>query len=255
MKNKPAILCILDGWGIRGTRKANAVVLSKTPNYDYLIKNFPNSKLRADGEFVGLTKNQVGNSEVGHLTIGSGREVMMSLPKINKDIEDDTLISVEVIQSFVKAVHTSGGVAHLVGLVSEGGVHSHRDHMVYLANSFARFGVKVLLHCFLDGRDAPPFSAAKIIEALEADVDHRVKIATLIGRFYAMDRDNRWERIEKCYRLLVEGVGERFETAISGVKSKYQKNESDEFIEPLVIGNYNGFSKDADGFLNSILKK
>ena len=252
MKNKRLILCILDGWGLRDEKESNAIALGYTPNFDYLIRKFPNSKLRTDGIYVGLPENQVGNSEVGHTTIGSGRKVLMSLPKIDKSIKEGSLMEKEAIQNFVNALKRSGGVAHLMGLVSDGGVHAHKNHMVYFANSLAEYGIPVALHCFLDGRDVLPKSAKSIIQELENDIDECVKVVTLIGRFYAMDRDNRWDRIEKCYRLLVDGSGERFDTAAEGIDSKYQQGQTDEFIEPIVVRDYRGFAEETDGlfFLN-----
>ena len=159
MKNKKTVvLCILDGWGIGEDTVSNAIKRANTPNFDYLVNNFPTSLLRTDGAFVGLLPGQIGNSEVGHITIGAGRPIPMNLPKIHKSINDNSLKHNSVIQRFVKALKKSGGVAHLAGLFSSGGVHAHQDHMIYLANALANEGIRVNLHLFLDGRDVPPKS-------------------------------------------------------------------------------------------------
>ncbi len=252
MAKQTLILCILDGWGISKEKHSNAIALAKTPNFDNLIQKYPSCALRADGKHVGLSENQVGNSEVGHMTIGSGRKVQMSLPKINAGIRDGTLIQKEAIQNFVISLKKSGGAAHLMGLVSEGGVHAHKDHMLYLANYLAAQDIAVKLHCFLDGRDAPPKSALNIISALEENLSDGIQIVSLIGRSYAMDRDKRWERVEKCYNLLVEGKGEKFDNPTQAINSKYEAGDTDEFIGPIVLADYKGISENSDGlfFLN-----
>ena len=253
MKNKnTVVLCILDGWGVGEDIFSNAIKRANTPNFDYLVNNFPTSRLRADGEFVGLLPGQIGNSEVGHITIGAGRPVPMNLPTINESIKDDSLKYHPVITRFVDSLKRTGGVAHLAGLFSSGGVHAHQDHMIYLANALANDGINVNLHLFLDGRDVPPKTAIYDIKRLELILHKNVRVVTLIGRFYAMDRDNRWERIEKAYNLLALGIGNSYETAEAAILSRYECGETDEFIKPSVIESYEGFSHDTDGlfFMN-----
>ena len=251
-KKKSIVLCVLDGWGISSNYDANAIKQADTPNYDFLVNNFPTSQLKAHGECVGLLPNQMGNSEVGHITIGAGRVIPMSLTKIDEAIKNDSLRKNEVIQEFIASLKKTGGVAHLAGLFSNGGVHAHQDHMLYLANLIASQGVLVRLHLFLDGRDVPPKTAISDIMQLELVLDQRVTVATLIGRFFSMDRNNRWDRVEKAYRLLAEGEGENYETIFDAVQSRYRIGETDEFIGPCVIGDYGGFSGDGDGlfFMN-----
>ena len=252
IQNKKVVLCVLDGWGIGEDIDTNATSCANTPNFDFLIKNFPNSRLRTDGEFVGLLNGQMGNSEVGHMTIGAGRPIRMHLPKIDEAIQKNSLENEPAIQKFIGQLRLSGGIAHLAGLFSSGGVHAHQDHMIYLANLFASNDIKVCLHLFLDGRDVPPKSAIQDINRLELVIHKKVRIATVIGRFYAMDRDNRWERVKEAFDLLVSGFGTRYKTAVDAVQSRYKIGETDEFIKPSVIEGYTGFSKNADGlfFLN-----
>ena len=249
---KKIVLCILDGWGISNHYESNAIKQADTPNYDFLVKNFPTSQLRAHGEYVGLLPGQMGNSEVGHITIGAGRVIPMNLKKIDIAIKNGSLRTNDIVKKFVASLKESGGVAHLAGLFSNGGVHAHQDHLVYLANLIAREGVEVKLHLFLDGRDVPPKTAILDVKSLESVLDQGVTVVTMIGRFFSMDRDNRWCRVEKAYRLLAEGEGEYYNSALDAVRSRYRMGETDEFIGPSVIGDYSGFSMDEDGlfFLN-----
>ena len=251
-KKKTIVLCVLDGWGLNSNDEFNAIKKADTPNYDFLTSNFPTSQLIAHGECVGLLPNQMGNSEVGHLTIGAGRVVPMSLKKIDEAIKADSLGNHRIIKQFVDALKKTGGVAHLAGLFSSGGVHAHQDHIIYLANLIASQGVSVNLHLFLDGRDVPPKTAISDIERLELVSDRRVTVATVIGRFFSMDRDGRWDRIEKAYRLLAEGKGDHYISAIDAIRSRYSMGETDEFLGPCVIGSYEGFSPGNDGlfFMN-----
>ena len=251
-KRKTIILCILDGWGITNNSDSNAIKQAATPNYDFLLKNFPSSQLKAHGECVGLLPNQMGNSEVGHTTIGAGRVMPMNLTKIDEAIKTGSLQKNDVVRKFVLSLKKSGGVAHLAGCFSSGGVHSHKDHIIYLANIIAGQGIRVKLHLFLDGRDVPPKTAESDIKWLETVLDQRVSVATIVGRFFSMDRDNRWDRVEKAYRLLAEGIGEHHSTALDAILSRYSLGETDEFIKASVIGDYEGFSTDTDGlfFMN-----
>ena len=251
-KKKPIVLCVLDGWGISSNYGSNAIKQADTPNYDFFVINFPTSQLVAHGECVGLLPNQMGNSEVGHITIGAGRVVPMNLTKIDEAIKSDSLGKNEIVQEFINSLKKTGGVAHLAGLFSNGGVHAHKDHILYLANFMASQGVRVRLHLFLDGRDVPPKTAISDIMQLELVLDQRVKVATLIGRFFSMDRDNRWDRVEKAYRLIAEGEGENYKNILEAIQSRYRIGETDEFIGPCVIGDYGGFSMHDDGlfFMN-----
>ena len=246
------VLCILDGWGLSKDTHYNAISSAKTPNFDFLTKTFPTSKLRADGEYVGLLPGQMGNSEVGHMTIGAGRAMRMNLPRIDTAIRNNSLKNNFVVKRFIAALKTSGGVAHLAGLFSSGGVHAHQDHIIYFANLIASEGICVNLHLFLDGRDVPPKRAIADIKELEIALHKLVQVVTIIGRFYAMDRDNRWDRIEKAYNLLALGLGQRFDTPEAAILSNYKNGETDEFVQPSVIRSYDGISKNSDGifFMN-----
>ena len=253
IKNKNiVVLCILDGWGISNDENFNAIACANTPNFDYLVNTFPTSKLRADGEFVGLSPGQIGNSEVGHLTIGAGRAIPMNLPKIDRAIKNDSLKDNLVVKGFIESLKKSGGAAHIAGLFSSGGVHAHQNHIIYLANQVASEGIRVNLHLFLDGRDVPPRTALSDINGLDGVLHNFVQVATLVGRFYAMDRDNRWERVEKAYHLITSGVGTCYESAEESILSRYEAGETDEFIKPCVIKPYDGFSETSDGlfFMN-----
>ena len=245
---KPVVLCILDGWGLSDSSEFNAVALADTPTFDRLMQDYPNATLNACGEDVGLPEGQMGNSEVGHTNIGAGRVVWMDLPKINNEIKDGRFDQNPVLQGFIEALKASGGTAHLAGLASPGGVHAHQDHIARAAQVIAAAGVPVRLHAFLDGRDVPPKSALGQIEALEAALPAGAKIATVIGRFFAMDRDNRWERVQKAYDLMATAKGRGAESARAAIQAAYDAGETDEFVSPHVIGGYSGM-KDGDGLL------
>ncbi len=245
---KPVVLCILDGWGLSEETAFNAVAQAHTPAFDRLMRDYPNATLRACGEDVGLPEGQMGNSEVGHTNIGAGRVVWMDLPKINNAIKDGSFDTNPGLLRFIKALKASGGTAHLAGLASPGGVHAHQDHIAKAAQVIAAAGVPVRLHAFLDGRDVPPKSAIGQIEALETALPEGAKIATVIGRFFAMDRDNRWERVQKAYELMARGQGARAESAVAAIGAAYNAGETDEFVSPAVIGDYTGM-RDGDGLL------
>lgn len=245
---KPVILCILDGWGLRAQRKDNAVALAYTPNFDRLMADYPNDTLVAHGPDVGLPEGQMGNSEVGHTNIGAGRIVWMDLPKINNAISDGSFRKNPALLRFVDKMLASGGVAHLSGLASPGGVHAHQDHMVEAAEVIAAAGIPVQLHLFTDGRDVPPKSAGNQIAKLEAALPEGAKIATICGRFFAMDRDNRWERVQQAFDLLVSGKGKSASTAEVAIAQAYAADETDEFIPPTAIADYHGMN-DGDGLL------
>jgi len=228
-------LIILDGWGIGDGSQSDAIAHSQTPYMDSLLKNFPNSTLLTSGEDVGLPNEQMGNSEVGHLNIGAGRIVYQELTRINKSIVDGDFFTNWVLLEAMQQAKTSK--LHLIGLVSEGGVHSSQFHLHALCDLAKQQGVeRVFIHAFTDGRDCDPKSALGCIERLENHLKTSVgKIASVVGRYYAMDRDNRWERVKKAYDLLVHGLGEKASSASDSIKAQYSNNRTDEFLEPTVI--------------------
>ncbi|GJD36045.1 2,3-bisphosphoglycerate-independent phosphoglycerate mutase [Methylobacterium aerolatum] len=246
--SRPVVLVILDGWGSRRDAADNAVLQAKTPVFDRLWSSSPHASLKTCGLDVGLPKGQMGNSEVGHLNIGAGRVVMQNLPRIDESIADGSIARNEALTGLIETLRKSGGTCHLLGLLSPGGVHAHQKHAIALARIVSEAGVPVKLHAFLDGRDMPPRSAAACIAQAEESLPEGVRIATVCGRYYAMDRDRRWERVGKAYRLLVSGEGKPFATAQEALAASYADNLSDEFALPAVIGGYEGM-KDGDGLL------
>ena len=250
MALKPVVLCILDGWGLREETEANAPALARTPNFDRIWATEARSKLSASGEDVGLPAGQIGNSEVGHTNIGAGRVVWMDLPKINRSIEDGRFFSNPALVDFIAKMKASGGTAHLMGLLSPGGVHSHQNHVVALAEILSAAGIPVAIHAFLDGRDVGPKTAKSQIAAFLSDIGGmpNTGIATVCGRFYAMDRDNRWERVEKAFRLLTDGEGAPAAGALSAIDASYAADISDEFVEPVTLNAYPGMM-DGDGLI------
>ncbi len=245
---KPVVLCILDGWGLSEDTEFNAVAQAHTPTFDGLMQHSPHARLIACGEDVGLPEGQMGNSEVGHTNIGAGRVVWMDLPKINNEIKDGSFSHNPALQRFIAKLKTSGGTAHLAGLASPGGVHAHQNHIAKAAQVVAAAGVPVRLHAFLDGRDVPPKSAIGQIETLEAALPEGAQIATIIGRFFAMDRDNRWERVQKAYELMANAKGVAASSALAAIQAAYTAGETDEFVSPAVVGDYAGM-QDGDGIL------
>ncbi len=245
---KPVVLCILDGWGLSADTEFNAVAQARTPAFDTLMRDYPNATLKACGEDVGLPEGQMGNSEVGHTNIGAGRVVWMDLPKINNAIADGSFEKNPCLVQFIQRLKASGGVAHLAGLASPGGVHAHQDHIAKAAEIIAGSGVPVVIHAFLDGRDVPPKSALSQLATLETALPPGAKIGTVIGRFFAMDRDNRWERVEEAYQLMANGKGRRAASAQAAVETAYAMGETDEFIGATAIGDYQGM-QDGDGLL------
>lgn len=243
----PVVLCILDGWGLREETEANAVALAETPAWDRLLATCPHARLVTHGPDVGLPSGQMGNSEVGHTNIGAGRVVAMDLGQIDLAIEDRSFFSNEAILAFGQVLKGTGGTAHLMGVMSDGGVHGHIDHVLAACEALAGMGVPVALHAVTDGRDVPPSSAGGFVENLLARLPEGARVATLTGRFYAMDRDNRWERIERAYRAMVGAEGPRARDARAAVAEAYARGETDEFIVPTVIDRYTG-AKDGDGF-------
>jgi len=244
---KPVVLCILDGWGLSERQEANAPVLADTPHFDRLMATCPHATLITHGPDVGLPTGQMGNSEVGHTNIGAGRVVAMDLGQIDLAIEDGSFRRNAALQDFIARMKETGGTAHLMGLVSDGGVHGHIDHIVAAARALADEGVPVVLHALTDGRDVLPKSTRSYLERLEPRLGEGVTIATVIGRYFAMDRDNRWERVEEAYQAMIHARGPRAGTARIAVTNAYARSETDEFVSPTVIGDYAG-ARDGDGF-------
>ncbi|WP_375604155.1 2,3-bisphosphoglycerate-independent phosphoglycerate mutase [Wolbachia endosymbiont of Anurida maritima] len=248
MNIKSVVLCILDGWG-NGieNNKYNAISNANPPCWQYISSNYPKCSLSACGTDVGLPGSQIGNSEVGHMNIGSGRVVMQSLQRINQEIR--TIENNVNLQSFLSNLKSKNGVCHMMGLVSDGGVHSHQKHISTLANKISQHGIKVVIHAFLDGRDTLPNSGKKCIqEFAESIKGNDIRIATVSGRYYAMDRDNRWERTIEAYEAIAFAKAPRHDNAVSLINENYQNNITDEFIRPAVIGDYQGI-KPEDGVL------
>ncbi|WP_106476731.1 2,3-bisphosphoglycerate-independent phosphoglycerate mutase [Phytohalomonas tamaricis] len=231
---RPVALIILDGYGCNPSAENNAVANAATPVMDELQKSYPHTLIRTDGGNVGLPDGQMGNSEVGHMNLGAGRIVYQDFTRITKAIKDDELQNIETLTKPIDSAVEKGGAVHLLGLLSTGGVHSHEDHILAMADlAAARGAKKVYIHAFLDGRDTPPKSARESIERADAKLQQQGVgyIASIIGRFYAMDRDNRWERVEAAYRLISEGVGEHTaKSAEEGLDAAYARDETDEFV-------------------------
>lgn len=243
---KPVVLCILDGWGLNPSPIANAVALARTPHFDRVMAECPSEQLTACGPAVGLPDGQMGNSEVGHMNIGAGRVVWMDLPRINSAIADGSFARTPALSAFADALLASGGTAHLAGLVSDGGVHAHTAHMIAAADVLTAAGVPVAVHAITDGRDVAPTSAARYIAELEAGLPDGARVVTVTGRFYAMDRDNRWDRVAAAHGAMASASGGRAADAATAVANALDRGETDEFIAPSVIGDYAGMA-DGDG--------
>ena len=245
---KKALLMILDGWGIGNHGKADVIFNTPTPYWDYLVSNYPNSQLLASGEDVGLPDGQMGNSEVGHLNIGAGRIVYQDLVKINKACKEDTILqNKEVVAAFTYAKENGKNI-HFMGLVSDGGVHSSLDHLFKLCDISKEYGIgNTFVHCFMDGRDTDPKSGKGFIEQLDAHCKKSAgKIASIIGRYYAMDRDKRWERVKEAYDLLVNGTGKKATDMVQAMQASYDEGVTDEFIKPIVNASVDGTIKEGD---------
>ena len=245
---RPVMLVILDGFGWREEAADNAVRQARKPNFDRLWQGCPHAFLHTSGGDVGLPDGQMGNSEVGHLNIGAGRVVMQELPHISQAAKDGSLARAAALTDLIAKLKASGGTCHLLGLMSPGGVHSHQEHAVALAKILHEAGVKTVVHAFTDGRDTPPRSAADDLKWLRGALPKDVPIATVIGRYYAMDRDKRWDRVAKAYAALAEAEGARFDDPVKAVRDGYAHDVTDEFIVPAVIGDYKGM-QDGDGIL------
>ena len=244
---KPFVLIILDGWGIRQSKKGNAVKLAKTPNFSKFWKENPHCSLKASQEAVGLPKGFMGNSEVGHLNLGAGRLVKQEVTRINEAIADGSFFRNKILISAMKKIKKNNGKLHLMGLLSDAGVHSHTSHLFALMKLARKLKIPVLIHIFTDGRDTPQKSALKYIKQLRKEM-HDEQIATVIGRYYAMDRDQRWDRTRKAYEAMAANSGLHAKTAEEAVKKAYARRERDEFILPTIIDGYTGI-KDGDGFI------
>jgi len=249
-RRRPIVLCILDGWGEEPEHPSNAIALASTPTWDEFMRACPHASIDASELHVGLPAGQMGNSEVGHMNIGAGRVVMQDLPRIDAAIAAGQLATNPRLLDFIAELKRSGGTCHLLGLLSPGGVHSHQDHMATLAKIVDGAGVPVAVHGFLDGRDTPPSSGRGYVAQFIAATAHcdRLRIATIGGRYWGMDRDKRWDRVARAYECLVDGKGEPATDALVGIYAAYGRMESDEFVQPLVIGGYGGMA-DGDGIL------
>ncbi len=243
-----ALLIILDGWGLGKHNHANAIYSTPTPYWDSLIKNYPHSELQASGEFVGLPDGQMGNSEVGHLNIGAGRVVYQDLVKINKAISTGSILENPEIKNAFEYCARTGKAMHFMGLTSTGGVHSSLDHLFALCDIAKHYGLeKVYLHCFMDGRDTDPRSGLGFIRQVQEHCDKSAGvIASIIGRFYAMDRDRRWERVKVAYDLLVNGEGEQATDMLKAMQESYDNDVTDEFIKPINNSTVDGTIKADD---------
>ncbi|EEE35810.1 2,3-bisphosphoglycerate-independent phosphoglycerate mutase [Rhodobacteraceae bacterium KLH11] len=243
---KPVVLCILDGWGLSDDTAANAPYLASTPTFDAIMAKGPHAQLITHGPDVGLPSGQMGNSEVGHTNIGAGRVVAMDLGQIDLAIEDGSFFENKALQDFIARVKAAEGTAHLMGLVSDGGVHGHLDHIVAAAQAITGAGVPVALHAITDGRDVAPKSALTYVAELQRRLPEGARIVTVCGRYFAMDRDNRWERVAAAYAAMVKGQGGTAPTAHAAVDHAYSQSETDEFISPTVLDGYAGV-QDGDG--------
>ncbi|MGB0252161.1 MAG: 2,3-bisphosphoglycerate-independent phosphoglycerate mutase, partial [Paracoccaceae bacterium] len=248
MAPKPVVLCILDGWGARSDAEANAPVLAHTPNFDRIMQQCPNTQLITHGRDVGLPTGQMGNSEVGHTNIGAGRVVAMDLGQIDLAIEDGSYANNPALMDYIGSLKKTDGRAHVMSLISDGGVHGHIAHLIATLRILSDAGVAVVLHAITDGRDVAPSSAADFLYRLIGDLPNGVVIGTVTGRYFAMDRDNRWERVATAYNAIVNGVSDvRADTAEEVIKSNYAADVSDEFIPATVLGDYQG-AQDGDAF-------
>ncbi len=249
--SKKALLMILDGWGIGNHSKADVIYNTPTPYWDYLVKTYPHSQLQASGENVGLPDGQMGNSEVGHLNIGAGRVVYQDLVKINRACTDNSIMqNPEIISAFTYAKENGKNI-HFMGLTSDGGVHSSLEHLFKLCDISKEYNIEnTFIHCFMDGRDTDPKSGKGFIEQLDAYTQKSAgKIASIIGRYYAMDRDKRWERVKEAYDLLVNGVGKKADNMIQAMQESYDEGVTDEFIKPIVNANIDGTIKEGDAVI------
>jgi 2,3-bisphosphoglycerate-independent phosphoglycerate mutase len=250
VRPRPLVLCVLDGWGERNAAPDNAMSCAHLPVWHRLMARWPHSRLQASEHFVGLPDGQMGNSEVGHTNLGAGRLVLQDLPRINAAIVSGELPQMPDLRNFIERLKENRGTAHVMGLLSPGGVHSHQDQIAALTRIVAASGVAVAVHAFLDGRDTPPKAAVTYLGKFQNDVaglDNLV-VASVSGRYYAMDRDKRWDRIAQAYEAIVNAKGEIARTAADAIEAAYARGETDEFARPTVIAGYRGM-RDGDGLL------
>lgn len=248
---KPVILCILDGWGYSDNIENNAIKQANIPTYDRLWDSCPRAWLKTSGLAVGLPDGQMGNSEVGHMNLGGGRVMLQDLPRIDTAIEDGSLAGNPELVGFIQKLKSTGGAAHLMGLLSPGGVHSHQDHILALANILSGAGLTVHIHAFLDGRDTPPKSAIEYVRKFEAGLSkpEKAQVSTVTGRYFSMDRDKRWDRVEQAYRVIADGKSEHSAPSATGaIEAAYGRGENDEFAGPTTISGYQGVTE-GDGLL------
>lgn len=250
MRQKPIILCILDGWGYNEKKEGNAIETGKTPHWHEYIQKYPTCMLATSGLCVGLPDGQMGNSEVGHTNLGAGRVVMQDLPRIDQAIDDGSLAENPVLTDMIAKLKQNGGTCHLMGLIGSGGVHASQKHIIALAKDVDAAGVPVDIHAFMDGRDTAPDSGLGFIKDLQDALKEckNTRVVTVSGRYYAMDRDNRWERVTLAYDAIVMGQGNRFDSATQALEASYQNKVTDEFVVPCVIGDYQGM-KDGDAVM------
>ena len=243
---RPIVLTVLDGWGYRAETKGNAIALARKPNYDDLLRKFPNTLIHTSGPFVGLPEGQMGNSEVGHLNIGAGRIVYMDITRLDRMIETGEFARQPLLREAMARGHERQ--LHLIGLLSDGGVHSHIEHLFALLEMARQEKVsRVFVHCFMDGRDTPPHSGVEYIQQLQQKIRELGvgRIASITGRYYAMDRDNRWERVERAYRAMVHGDAPfRSSDPVAAIRASYERGATDEFIEPIVITEAKGAGRE-----------
>ena len=248
MATRPVMLVILDGFGWREVNADNAVRLAKTPTFTGLWETCPHAFLHTSGRDVGLPDGQMGNSEVGHLNIGAGRVVKQELVRIGDAVQDGSIARMPAFVGLVDALKKTGGTCHLIGLVSPGGVHSHQDHGAAIAGYLHKAGIKTAVHAITDGRDTPPQSAGEDLKRLQAALPDGVPVATVIGRYFAMDRDKRWERVSQAYNAIAEAEGARADSPEAAIDAAYAAGKFDEFVPATVIGDYAGM-KDGDAIL------
>ena len=250
MTQKPVVLCILDGWGFNPNKENNAIEMGNTPEWHGLLQKWPHTMLKTSGKDVGLPDGQMGNSEVGHMNLGAGRVVFQDLPRIDNAIQNHELEKNPVLLNLIQTLKKTNGTCHLMGLLGTGGVHAMQRHILALAKILNDNEIKVALHGFLDGRDTPPDSARGFIADLEKDIANmpRVQLASIGGRYYGMDRDNRWDRITKAYEAIVNANAPRFKTAEEAIKQSYGEKVFDEFVVPVVLGDYQGM-QDGDAVM------
>jgi len=247
---RPVVLCILDGWGIGDGGEFDAIASANTPCYDAMMADYPNTTLTTFGNAVGLPEGQMGNSEVGHMNIGAGRVVMQYLPRIDKAFSDGDVARNQDIQECLKNLKSSGKALHIMGLFSDGGVHAHMDHVIALATIANDAGVRAYIHAFTDGRDCPPRSALGFFQesaAALSSLEH-VSLSTVCGRYFAMDRDNRWERVEKSYNAIIDAEGDAALSITNVLQESYDGGVTDEFVEPTILNGYEGM-QDGDAIL------